>query len=39
MAHYELSYGSYVTEYDKVALPNYLLHLSGQNYSIVDNDV
>ena len=37
--HYEQSHGSYVTEYDKVALTNYLVHIPNQNYVIVHIDV
>ena len=35
----ELSHGDYVTAYDKVDLPNYLVHLTSQYDVIVDIDV
>ena len=37
--HYEVSYVGYVTSYDEVALPNYLVDLQSQNDSIVDIDM
>ena len=35
----ELSCGGYFTAYDKVALPNYLLHLPSHNDVIMDIDI
>ena len=37
--HSELSCGSYVTAYDKVELPSYMVHLPIQNDVIVYIDV
>ena len=37
--HSELSYGCYVTEDYKAALPNYLVHLNIQNDVIVEIDI
>ena len=38
-SHSVLSRGGYITEYEYVALPNYLVHLQNQNGIIVDIDV
>ena len=35
----EISCGGYVTAYDELVLPNFLVHLPSQNYVIMDIDV
>ena len=35
----EISHGGYVTKYDNVELPNYLLRLPSYNYVIMDISV
>ena len=35
----ELSRGGYVTANDEVALPNYMVYLSSQNYFIMEMNV
>ena len=37
--HSEISRGGYVTAYDELELPNFLVHLPSQNYVILDIDV
>ena len=37
--HSEISCGGYVTAYDELVLPNFLVHLPSQNYVIMDIDV
>ena len=39
MVQSELSCGGYVTADDKVALPNYLVHISSHNDVRLENDV
>ena len=39
MVHYEISHGGYVIADDRLALPNYLVHVSSQDYFIVDIDM
>ena len=34
--HSKLSHGIFVTLYDQVALPNYLVHLPSHNYFIIE---
>ena len=39
LVHPEISRGGYVTAYDGLALPNFMVHLPSQNYFIIDIDV